>query len=933
MRAGSICPSVWEKEAGVSQRGNRKPQAASSAKSQLVDAFAQGLPFPLDPFQREAALHLAGGRSVLVAAPTGTGKTVVAEFAIWLVRRAGQRAIYTAPLKALSNQKYRDLRTAYGAEQVGLMTGDIVENPLAPIVVMTTEIYRNMLLEGSRAGAADASPAPPTLTYGQDLARRAQLDEGLSSVGCVVFDELHYLSDVERGPVWEEAIIHSPGHVTFVGLSATVSNADQLRAWMEQVHGPTALVLHVQRAVPLEHYYFLDGKLHLVRDAEGHRVERFPNTGGEAKRARERNRPRAFVFGDDEPPNRFAALRGQDGSGGSGTTTSAPRDGRRRGDNGREQRGSDARRARAEGRASDAVMSRGQGTRRTADKTDKADMPAHGTAGTDDEAPIRRQAPDAGEVLTALRKDGLLPCLYFLPGRRAVEVAAESAAGHVLVSAEQRARLHVEVQAWVRALPAEDQKMNQVRRLATLLPRGLAFHHAGLLPGLKVMVETLFARGDLRAVFATDTLALGINMPARSVALGSLSKFDGVSMRLLTPNEYQQLTGRAGRRGMDERGAAIIPYSPWDEFEPAFALLTGEMLPVISAFSIRYNTILNLWRPHDLARLRAAVAASLREFQRRGSDVGARPPTGHHRARARRKQEETGLSRAAHQELNATVWTLRHLGYIGGEDELTIRGHLLRAIFHPAGMVLTEMMLSGAFEELGPAEVAEVVSWFTFDDDRSLRNRYTLGRRLVEARRAVYHALRIVQGAEYAEGVALSPGVADTFYGLALNWWRGSSLGGLARNVDLAEGDLLVSLNQTIDLLQQLQAAVGQALDTRDLWSTPGAKPQATRADGRGGAASGSRRAIETARNRLAELRPTLDAAWRGLLRGSVAQSRMIPSISTPAAGTQGAAATETELVTPGTVPLPLAEDEDPAGARQDRVEDEGVPDTDRMPE
>ncbi len=218
-----------------------------------------------------------------------------------MARRAGLRAIYTAPLKALSNQKFRDLRAQYGAALVGLMTGDIVENPTAPIVVMTTEIYRNMLLEGSRAARQppDASTGAETVEQqvtARDFARQAALDDELSSVGCVILDELHYLSDPERGPVWEEAIIHSPAHVTFIGLSATVSNADQLCQWINQVHGAISLVFHVERAVPLEHYYYLDGTLHLVQNAQGERVERFPGVGGEAKLARERNRPRAFVF-------------------------------------------------------------------------------------------------------------------------------------------------------------------------------------------------------------------------------------------------------------------------------------------------------------------------------------------------------------------------------------------------------------------------------------------------------------------------------------------------------------------------------------------------------------------------------------------------------------------------------------------------------------
>ncbi|HEV7128992.1 MAG TPA: DEAD/DEAH box helicase [Ktedonobacterales bacterium] len=943
-------------DARTSQRGKRGQSAAEAARQ--VDAFASELPFPLDPFQREAALHLAQGRSVLVAAPTGTGKTIVAEFGIWQARQAGQRAIYTAPLKALSNQKFRDLRADYGADQVGLMTGDIVENPTAPIVVMTTEIYRNMLLEGSRAArhprpaasanahtppadvsvapaapndaaaifpaSNDTSASPPDTSVGasggrpvaaarqssifagaygsapsaavpppraaarprggeatdpRDFARQAALDDELSSVGCVIFDELHYLSDLERGPVWEEAIIHSPAHVTFVGLSATVSNADQLCQWISQVHGPTALVFHVERAVPLEHYFYLDGKLHLVQNASGRRVERFPGIGGEAKLARDRLRPRSFVFGGDDsapPLPTTGAARVPAGGHSTGTGNVAPPAG-------------------------------------------SASQPVGPTA------PVRRQAPEAGELLTALRTAGLLPCLYFLPGRRAVEVAAESAAGHLLVSPEQRARVHAEVQQWVRALPVEDQRLDQVRRLAALLPRGLAFHHAGLLPGLKMMVETLFARGDLRAVFATDTLALGINMPARSVILGSLSKFDGTSMRLFTPNEYQQLTGRAGRRGMDQQGAAIIPYSPWDEFEPAFALLTGALLPVISAFTVRYNTVLNLWRlGDDQARLRAAVAASLREFQRRGAasslPVAAAtapdelPAGRRRRTRAYRAPHASGISRAALRELNATIWVLRHLGYIATDDELTIRGHLLRAFFHPAGMVLTELVLGGSLDDLGPAELAEVVSWFTFDDDRSLRNLDTLAHRMLEVRREVYRVLRIVQGMEYQQGVALSPGVADSFHGIALNWWRGISLGGLLRRVDLAEGDLLVSLNQTIDLLQQVQGAVGQTLDAHHLWTE--------HADSR--RAPAQRRTLEATRASLTRLRSALDTAWRGLLRGSVAQSRAIPAMATAAPLSAEDASPAAPAV--ARVPLAMAEDADAVEARQDRIEDDRTP-------
>src|SRR5438128_9855944 len=228
-----------------------------------IDAFVARYPFPLDPFQLEAIAHLAEGRSVMVAAPTGTGKTLVAEYAIWCAQRRNQRVIYTTPLKALSNQKYRDMRTLYGFDAVGLVTGDIVEHSHASIVIMTTEVYRNMLLEegGDR--------------FAEDENENVVLSS-LEDVGFVIFDELHYLSDVGRGPVWEEAIICSPLHVQLVGLSATVSNATELADWISRVHRPISLVLHEERAVPLEHYYFIDNKLHLVQDANGKRIERFP---------------------------------------------------------------------------------------------------------------------------------------------------------------------------------------------------------------------------------------------------------------------------------------------------------------------------------------------------------------------------------------------------------------------------------------------------------------------------------------------------------------------------------------------------------------------------------------------------------------------------------------------------------------------------------
>jgi len=874
-KSGARTPSSRAPRSDADDTSDSGSDHPASPPSEAVAAFLATQPFPLDPFQVEAAEHLAAGRSVLVAAPTGTGKTIVAEFAIWQARRAGQRAIYTAPIKALSNQKFRDLRQRHGAHEVGLLTGDIVENPAAPIVVMTTEIYRNMLLEGARAARMtidDEANAllDPVRTRAirneragmeasdvAEMARRAAIDEELSGVGCVIFDELHFLSDPERGPVWEEAIIHSPAHVLFAGLSATVSNADELRRWIETVHGPMALVFHNERAVPLEHFFFFENKLHLVQNAEGQRVERFPGIGGETRRARLMQRRHPPTSDKSQPyPRMVDSLSKQAGNGGT-TQPGQP------------------------------------------------EQP---------EMPEERPAPEPGEVVTALRAAGILPCLYFLPGRRAVEAAASSAAGHLLVSPEDRARIHEQVQQWVRTLPPEDQKLEQVRRLATLLPRGLGFHHAGLLPALKVMVETLFARGDLKAVFATDTLALGINMPARTVVVGSLSKFDGHQMRLLTPNEYQQLTGRAGRRGMDAHGSAVLLYSPWDVFEPAFASLTAPLLPVTSAFAIRYNTILNLWRPGDYGRLRTAVANSLREFQRRGGrKARSRADEEYALYQSKRKKKaqrepSSGLSRAASAELNATVYVLRMMGYIGENDELTVRGRILRAIFHPAGMVLTELTLNGALDGLNPGELAEVFSWFTYDSsDRSLHNLYTLPRHLLDVRRDVWKTLREVQSLEYEESVSISPGIVESFHSVALNWWRGANLSGLLNRIELAEGDLLVVLNQTIDLLQQVQGAVGQVLDARALWQPKGSGRRPSRAQ-------------QEMRLRLEDMRGLLAEAWRNMLRGSVALSRSIPSMT----------ATDEAPTEAGALPaIPMAEDEDAGDLREDRTEDTAGDDAD----
>lgn len=464
-----------------------------------LDQFQVMYPFPLDAFQRDAISTLLRGDSVMVAAPTGSGKTVVAEFGVWDAFRRTTRVIYTAPIKALSNQKFRDLRAIYG-DNVGLLTGDVTENHDAQIIVMTTEILRNMLLQ---------SPW--------------ELDD----VETVIFDEIHYLADPERGTTWEESIILCPEHIQLICLSATVTNASEISGWISRTHRPIRLITHHQRPVPLALYYFYEGKLTKVIDHHGQQVADFGKVGGEARRRR--GEPRA-------PGSRL---------------------------------------------------------REAADE------------------------PQPFEIIDALHENELLPAIYFLFSRNDCQVFAERLAvvRPSLVGEARAAQIESVLQTYLQTMRPEDQDLAQVTSVMTLARKGIGYHHAGLLPILKQLVEVLFSRGLMEVVFATDTLALGVNMPARTVVIGRMSKWDGRRRRVLIPNEFQQMAGRAGRRGMDAYGHVVMPYSPVISFRDAMEVASGELHPVQSAFAIRYNTVLNLWDPPRGERVRQMLQRSLAQYQ------------------------------------------------------------------------------------------------------------------------------------------------------------------------------------------------------------------------------------------------------------------------------------------------------------------------------
>jgi superfamily II RNA helicase len=707
-----------------------------------IEVFQAHLPYQLDNFQRDAMAALANGHSVLLAAPTGTGKTVVGEFGIWRARAAGLGAVYTTPIKALSNQKFRDFRTLYGDGEVGLLTGDVVVNRDAPILVMTTEVLRNQLV------TAPADGTPP-----------------LADVGVIVFDEVHYIADPERGTAWEESILLAPRHIPLVCLSATVPNATEIAEWIRDVHGDLAYVPHDQRTVPLEHRFWLPDP-------------------------------------DPARPSRFSVSTVLDPDG----NVVAPRNLLRVG-------GELAGRVRWGG-----VTSHG--------------FRGEDEAGGDDREP--REVPAPWRVVRYLEGEGLTPAIYFLFSRRATEEAASSCLA--LRPVPHAAELVREAKARLADMSPSDRALRQVSLLVgRFLPRGVAVHHAGLLPQLKMLVEELFQAGQLRAVFATDTLALGINMPARTVVVAEFQKFDGIERRLLTPNEYRQMTGRAGRRGIDERGVSLLLYSPWVTFKQALRVMSGPLLPLESAFRPTYSTAINLWlRPEDEERLADLYARSLRRFQ---SDRVLRELTQrkqeledafeHDRAGAsgeklRRRdiwERAHVLSRADHElrqaRRQATVEARRTVQGLASvlerydylrQGRPTYKASYLRRLFDTNALTLSELLTNRQLEGLTPAELAEAISWFATDRDAPMRG-LPLTQRLYRLRDILDSLHGGVLREEERQELRISQPLPRDFHGLALAWANGEELAAIAQRARIQEGDLVAALQKTLDLIGQLRAA------------------------------------------------------------------------------------------------------------------------------
>ena len=510
--------------------------AASRARARYphLEAFTASLDFPLDDFQVEACQHVEDGKGVLVAAPTGAGKTVVGEFAVHLALATGRKAFYTTPIKALSNQKYHDLVRRHGADRVGLLTGDSSINGEAPIVVMTTEVLRNMMYAASST---------------------------LSGLGFVVMDEVHYLADRFRGAVWEEVIIHLPQSVQVVSLSATVSNAEEFGAWLSEVRGEHDIVVSEHRPVPLWQHLMVGQELLDLFDGGGVNPEVVTTI-------RNAEHKGAWV---------------EQATAGPGARTG-----------GRVVRG----RARRDG-----------GPRRVGG-------PPPGRA--------RGGAPSRVEVITTLERAGLLPAITFVFSRVGCDAAVGQllAAGVRLIPEIQGERIRRRVEEKMAALAEEDLSVLGYWDFVEGLTRGFAAHHAGMLPLFREIVEELFTTAAIRAVFATETLALGINMPAKTVVIEKLTKFNGETHAELTPAEYTQLTGRAGRRGIDIEGHAVVLWQRGLDPLAVAGLASTRTFPLRSSFRPTYNMAVNLVATVGRETAAEILETSFAQFQADRAVVG-----------------------------------------------------------------------------------------------------------------------------------------------------------------------------------------------------------------------------------------------------------------------------------------------------------------------
>ena len=746
----------------------------------ITTAFVQTFDFEFDPFQISACHAVEEGKGVLVAAPTGAGKTVVGEFAAYYALQAGKKCFYTTPIKALSNQKYSEFAEKFGEDRVGLLTGDTSINSEAEILVMTTEVLRNMLYAGSST---------------------------LTNLGAVVMDEVHYLADKFRGAVWEEVLIHLMESVQVISLSATVSNAEEFGEWLGEIRGDTEVIVSEIRPIPLFQHVLIGNRLLDLFEQPGRVNPEILQREREAIRRSSMGRNRRSRF--DEPNDRLSR----------------------------------------------------------------------------------------SDIIEKLQRENLLPAITFIFSRIGCDAAVKQClqAGLRLTSPQEREEIRATALAYTQNIAEEDLEVLGFTQWLTALERGIAAHHAGLLPSFKGAVEDLFQRGLVKAVFATETLALGINMPARTVVLERLVKFNGEAHVPITPGEYTQLTGRAGRRGIDIEGNAVIQWSPTVDSAAAAGLASTRTYPLRSSFSPSYNMSINLIAQFGKERARRSLESSFAQFQadravvgltkqirknealiqelmkdaschlgdfseyaryrrsikevevllgrrdqrktfdnrQRGhlegelSDLRKRmknhPSHGcadreEHSRLAERAgrltRENEGLTSRVKNRTHVIAKTfdqicqvLEHLDYIQGEKP-TAQGKILTKIYAESDLLLTESIRRGLLDELNGSELLAVVSCMIFET-RSAEN---IAPKMPSAKvtSTITEVISLWAELEQIEGdfgvqTQREPDAGFAF--ISYRWATGNSLANVLKGSDMSVGDFVRSTKQLIDLLNQIAGA------------------------------------------------------------------------------------------------------------------------------
>ena len=746
----------------------------------LTTQFIGQFDFGFDEFQVAACHAVEDGKGVLVAAPTGAGKTVVGEFAAFSALAQGKKCFYTTPIKALSNQKFHEFVDRFGEDRVGLLTGDTNINSEADVLVMTTEVLRNMLYANSTT---------------------------LKNLGSVVMDEVHYLADKSRGAVWEEVLIHLMESVQVISLSATVSNAEEFGEWLGEVRGSTEVIVSEIRPIPLYQHVLIGNRL----------IDLFSEPG----------RVNPEILGLERE-----ALR----------RVKTPRNRR--------------------------------------DRYDESDN--------------RLSRP---EIIEKLQRQNLLPAITFIFSRIGCDSAVKQClqAGIKLTSMEERVEITRTAQRYTQNLAEEDLEVLGYRDWLTALERGIAAHHAGLLPSFKGAVEDLFKRGLVKAVFATETLALGINMPARTVVLEKLMKWNGQAHVSITPGEYTQLTGRAGRRGIDIEGNAVVQWSPTVDSAMAAGLASTRTYPLRSSFAPTYNMSINLIARFGRERARGSLESSFAQFQAdravvglvrqvRKNDSAAAEliesaqchlgdfneysrmrmdiketerllskrdgrKTFDNRQRAHMESELDGLRRSLRSQpchscsdretharfaeradrLNRESEGLRgrvenrthviaktfdricdvlaHLGYIEGEQPLE-QGKILAKIYAESDLLLTEAIRRGVFANLNAPELLSVASAMIFES-RSLEN-YAPKMPHQNVANALALVAKIwveLEDIENEFDVKTQREPDFAFCYASYRWANGHSLTSVLKGTDMTVGDFVRSIKQLMDLLTQIGGA------------------------------------------------------------------------------------------------------------------------------